>query len=109
MFTPLGVAYIAGTLNKDSMPLLPLHKRIHSSFDSSNRRIRLGSRGICCSHLLGRGVCHRLRPLHRKLLMRMPNKPTLAALATLLISLVMVILPLSLIRPVAHQGDLGHL
>ncbi|BDB69840.1 AI-2E family transporter [Comamonas thiooxydans] len=36
-------------------------------------------------------------PLHRKLLMRMPNKPTLAALATLLISLVMVILPLSLI------------
>jgi predicted PurR-regulated permease PerM len=29
--------------------------------------------------------------------MRMPNKPTLAALATLLISLVMVILPLSLI------------
>lgn len=36
-------------------------------------------------------------PLHRKLLMRMPNRPTLAALATLLISLVMVILPLSLI------------
>lgn len=36
-------------------------------------------------------------PMHRRMLARMPSKPTLAALATLLLSLVVVILPLTLI------------
>lgn len=37
------------------------------------------------------------KPLHRHLLLRMPNKPNLAALSTLLLCLVVVILPMTLI------------
>lgn len=37
------------------------------------------------------------RPLHRQLLLRMPGKPNLAALSTLLLCLVVVILPMTLI------------
>lgn len=37
------------------------------------------------------------KPLHRRLLQRMPNKPNLAALSTLLLCLVVVILPMTLI------------
>ena len=36
-------------------------------------------------------------PLHRKVLQRMPSKPNLAALSTLVLCLVVVILPMTLL------------
>lgn len=80
------------------MPLLPLHKR---AFILLLIAVTAGF-GLVLEEYAAAifwGVVFAIvfAPLHRKLLMRMPNKPTLAALATLLISLVMVILPLSLI------------
>lgn len=80
------------------MPLLPLHKR---AFILLLIAVTAGF-GLVLEEYAAAifwGVVFAIvfAPLHRKLLMRMPNRPTLAALATLLISLVMVILPLSLI------------
>lgn len=80
------------------MPLLPLHKR---AFILLLIAVTAGFGLVLEEYAVAIfwGVVFAIvfAPLHRKLLMRMPNKPTLAALATLLISLVMVILPLSLI------------
>ncbi|BCX53215.1 MULTISPECIES: AI-2E family transporter [Comamonas] len=80
------------------MPLLPLHKR---AFILLLIAVTTGFGLVLEEYAVAIfwGVVFAIvfAPLHRKLLMRMPNKPTLAALATLLISLVMVILPLSLI------------
>ena len=79
------------------MPLLPLHKRsfillliaVTAAFIWFYRNI-LGN-------FLGRRVCHRLFPFHKRVVARMPNKPTLAAILTLLLSLFVVILPMVLI------------
>lgn len=80
------------------MPLLPLHKR---AFILLLIAVTAGFGLVLEEYAVAIfwGVVFAIvfAPLHRKLLTRMPNKPTLAALATLLISLVMVILPLSLI------------
>ncbi|MFN3731505.1 AI-2E family transporter [Comamonas testosteroni] len=80
------------------MPLLPLHKR---AFILLLIAVTAGFGLVLEEYAVAIfwGVVFAIvfAPLHRKLLMRMPNRPTLAALATLLISLVMVILPLSLI------------
>ncbi len=80
------------------MPLLPLHKR---AFILLLIAVTAGFGLVLEEYAVAIfwGVVFAIvfAPLHRKLLMRMPNKPTLASLATLLISLVMVILPLSLI------------
>ncbi|WP_427773836.1 AI-2E family transporter [Comamonas thiooxydans] len=80
------------------MPLLPLHKR---AFILLLIAVTAGFGLVLEEYAVAIfwGVVFAIvfAPLHRKLLMRMPKKPTLAALATLLISLVMVILPLSLI------------
>ncbi|OAD85560.1 hypothetical protein ATN89_02270 [Comamonas thiooxydans] len=80
------------------MPLLPLHKR---AFILLLIAVTAGFGLVLEEYAVAIfwGVVFAIvfAPLHRKLLMRMPNKPTLAALATLLVSLVMVILPLSLI------------
>ncbi|WP_294261430.1 AI-2E family transporter [uncultured Comamonas sp.] len=80
------------------MPPLPLHKR---AFILLLIAVTAGFGLVLQEYVVAIfwGVVFAIvfAPLHRKLLMRMPNRPTLAALATLLISLVMVILPLSLI------------
>lgn len=80
------------------MPLLPLHKR---AFILLLIAVTLGFGLVLQEYAVAIfwGVVFAIvfAPLHRKLLARMPQKPTMAALATLLISLVMVILPLSLI------------
>jgi len=80
------------------MPLLPLHKR---AFILLLIAVTAGFGLVLEEYAVAIfwGVVFAIvfAPLHRKLLTRMPNRPTLAALATLLISLVMVILPLSLI------------
>ena len=80
------------------MPLLPLHKR---AFILLLIAVTLGFGLVLQEYAVAIfwGVTFAIvfAPLHRKLLERMPQKPTLAALATLLISLVMVILPLVLI------------
>lgn len=80
------------------MPLLPLHKR---AFILLLIAVTLGFGLVLQEYVVAIfwGVVFAIvfAPLHRKLLEHMPQKPTLAALATLLISLVMVILPLSLI------------
>ncbi|MEG0940243.1 MAG: AI-2E family transporter [Comamonas sp.] len=80
------------------MPLLPLHKR---AFILLLIAVTLGFGLVLQEYAVAIfwGVTFAIvfAPLHRKLLERMPQKPTLAALATLLISLVMVIFPLVLI------------
>ena len=80
------------------MPLLPLHKR---AFILLLIAVTIGFGLVLQEYAVAIfwGVAFAIvfAPLHRKLLERMPQKPTLAALATLLISLVMVILPLALI------------
>ncbi|PIG09227.1 AI-2E family transporter [Comamonas sp. 26] len=80
------------------MPLLPLHKR---AFILLLIAVTLGFGLVLQEYAVAIfwGVTFAIvfAPLHRKLLARMPQKPTLAALATLLISLVMVIFPLVLI------------
>ena len=79
------------------MPLLPLHKR---AFILLLIAVTIGFGLVLQEYAVAIfwGVAFAIvfAPLHRKLLERMPQKPTLAALATLLISLVMVILPLAL-------------
>ena len=80
------------------MPLLPLHKRAFILLlIAVTAGVGLVLEEYAVAIFWGVVFAIVFAPLHRKLLMRMPNKPTLAALATLLISLVMVILPLSLI------------
>lgn len=80
------------------MPLLPLHKR---AFILLLIAASLGFILILQEYAMAIfwGVVFSIvfAPLHRKLQERMPKMPNLTALATLLISLVMVILPLSLI------------
>lgn len=80
------------------MTLLPLHKR---AFILLLIAVTLGFGLVLQEYVVaifwGVVLAIVFAPLHRKLLARMPQKPTLAALATLLASLVMVILPLSLI------------
>lgn len=80
------------------MPLLPLHKR---AFILLLIAVTIGFGLVLQEYAVAIfwGVAFAIvfAPLHRKLLERMPQKPTLAALATLLVSLVMVILPLVLI------------
>lgn len=80
------------------MPLLPLHKR---AFILLLIAASLGFILILQEYAMAIfwGVVFSIvfAPLHRKLQERMPRMPNLTALATLLISLVMVILPLSLI------------
>ena len=80
------------------MPLLPLHKRAFILLlIAATAGFGLVLEEYAVAIFWGVVFAIVFAPLHRKLLMRMPNRPTLAALATLLISLVMVILPLSLI------------
>ena len=80
------------------MPLLPLHKR---AFILLLIAVTIGFGLVLQEYAVAIfwGVAFAIvfAPLHRKLLERLPQKPTLAALATLLISLVMVIFPLVLI------------
>ena len=80
------------------MPLLPLHKR---AFILLLIAASLGFILILQEYAMAIfwGVVFSIvfAPLHRKLQEHMPKMPNLTALATLLISLVMVILPLSLI------------
>lgn len=80
------------------MPILPLHKR---SFMLLLIAVTLGFGCVLWEYAAaifwGVTLAIVFAPMHRRILARMPRSPNLAALATLLLSLVIVILPLVLI------------
>ena len=80
------------------MPLLPLYKR---SFILLLIAVTLAFALVLSEYSLAIfwGVAFAIvfAPLHKRIVARMPNKPTLAAFLTLLLSLFVVILPMVLI------------
>jgi predicted PurR-regulated permease PerM len=80
------------------MPVLPLHQR---TFILLLIAVTIGFGYVLSEYSVaifwGIALAILFAPMHRRMLARMPNSPTLAALATLLLTLVVVILPLVLI------------
>ena len=80
------------------MPVLALHKR---AFMLLLIAVTLGFGYVLSEYAVaifwGVTLAILFAPMHRRMLARMPGKPTLATFATLLVSLVVVILPLVLI------------
>ena len=80
------------------MPVLALHKR---AFILLLIAVTLGFGYVLSEYAVaifwGIALAILFAPMHKRMLARMPNKPTLATFATLLVSLVVVILPLVLI------------
>ena len=80
------------------MPVLPLHKR---AFMLLLIAVTIGFGFVLSEYSVaifwGIALAILFAPMHKRMLARMPNSPTLAAFTTLLLSLVVVILPLVLI------------
>ena len=80
------------------MPVLPLHQR---TFILLLIAVTIGFGYVLSEYSVaifwGIALAILFAPMHRRMLARMPNSPTLAAFATLVLTLVVVILPLVLI------------
>lgn len=96
---PRAVAYI--------LAIIPLHRTMTSSTMQQRAfLVLLAAVSVAFAAILwpfyeavfwGVALAILFKPLHRRLLLRMPRKPNLAALSTLLLCLVVVILPMTLI------------